>query len=166
MSTQANNPSPRFPVRLVLRIAVPIVVVVIVAAIVLHSPETRTVSQVLAEIRVIALNKPQGGLIGPWWVSATGTDKSSGRLTGFTVECGPIDIGAATTRIIVNHHSNSFQFEMWDVVFARTFDPANPDAEHTLQHMDRYVLGPLPYPFDIVPDPAMTSLPKTVLSAP
>ncbi len=164
---QANNPTPRFPVRLVLRIAVPIVVVVIVGAIVLSSPETRTVSQVLDEISAIALTEPQGGLIGPWWVSATGIDEDSGRLRGFTVECGPIDIGAVTARIIVNHHSNSFQFEMWDVVLVPTFDSADPDAERTLQHLDRYVLGPLPYPVDIVPDPDMTSVRiETVLSAP
>ncbi len=162
MSTQANNPSPRFPGRLVLRIAVPMVVMVIVGVIVFGSPDTRTVSQVIDEINTIALAEPQGGLIGPWWVSATGTDES-GYLKGFAVEAGPIDIGAATARIIVNHHSNTFQFELWDVVFARTFDPANPDAEHTLQHMDRYVLGPLPYPDDIVPDEG-TGL--TDLSAP
>ncbi len=163
MSTQANNPSPRFPGRLVLRIAVPMVVMVIVGVIVFGSPDTRTVSQVIDEINTIALAEPQGGLIGPWWVSATGTD-ASGDLKGFAVEAGPIDIGAATARIIVNHHSNTFQFELWDVVFARTFDPANPDAEHTLQHIDRYVLGPLPYPVDIVPDPDTSSL--TSLSAP
>ncbi len=163
MSTQANNPSPRFPMRLVLRIAVPMVVMVIVGVIVFGSPDTRTVSQVIDEIHAIALTEPQGGLIGPWWVSATGTDESSGNLTGFALEAGPIDIGAVTARIIVNHHSNTFQFEMWDVVFAMTFDPANPDAEHTLQHLDRYVLGPLPYPDDIVPDEDATSL--TDLSA-
>jgi len=162
VSTQANNPSPRFPGRLVLRIAVPMVVMVIVGVIVFGSPDTRTVSQVIDEINTIALAEPQGGLIGPWWVSATGTDES-GYLKGFAVEAGPIDIGAATARIIVNHHSNTFQFELWDVVFARTFDPANPDAEHTLQHIDRYVLGPLPYPDDIVPDEG-TGL--TDLSAP
>ena len=98
MSTQANNPSPRFPARLVLRIAVPIVVVGIVCVIVFDSPETRTVSEVIGEIHAIALREPQGGLIGPWWVSATGIDESNGHLTGFTVECGPIDIGAAVPR--------------------------------------------------------------------
>ncbi len=162
MSKQANNPSPRFPPRLVLRIAVPIVVVGIVCVIVFDSPETRTVSEVIGEIHAIALREPQGGLIGPWWVSATGIDESNGHLTGFTVECGPIDIGAGTARIIVNHHSDTFQFEMWDVVFARAFDPENPEAEHTLQHMDRYVLGPLPYPDDIVPDAGLTSLRTSV----
>jgi hypothetical protein len=159
---QANNPSPRFPKRLVLRIAVPMVVVGIVGVIVFDSPDTRTVSQVIDEIHTIALTEPQGGLIGPWWVAAAGTDESTGRLKGFTVECGPIDIGAGTARVIVNHHSNTFQFEMWDVVFARAFDPANPEAEHTLQHMDRYMLGPLPYPDDIVADAAATSLPRSV----
>ena len=142
----------------------PVVVVVIVCVIVFGSPETRTVSQVIDEIHAIALTEPEGGLIGPWWVSATGIDESNGHLRGFTVECGPIDIGAGTARIIVNHHSNTFQFEMWDVVFARTFDPENPDARHTLQHVDRYMLGPLPYPDDIVPDASATSL--TDLSAP
>ncbi len=164
MSTQANNPSPRFPTRLVLRIGVPIVVVVIVGVIVSSSPDTRTVSQVIDEIHAIALAKPEGGLIGPWWVSATGIDESNGYLRGFTVECGPIDIGAVNARIIVNHHSNTFQFEMWDVVLARTFDPENPDAQHSLQHLDRYVLGPLPYPVDVVPDAGGTTL--TDLSAP
>ena len=65
-------------------------------------------------------------------------------------------------RVIVNHHSNTFQFEMWDVVFVRMSDPENPDAEHTLQQTDRYVLGPLPYPEDIVPDPGTTRLPLSV----
>ena len=159
---RANNPSSRIPKRLVLRIAVPMVVVGIVSVIVLDSPDTRTVSQVIDEIHTVALTEPQGGLIGPWWVAATGTDESTGRLKGFTVECGPIDIGAGTARVIINHHSNTFQFEMWDVVFARAYDPAHPEAEHTLQHMDRYMLGPLPYPDDIVADAGATSLPRSV----
>ncbi len=137
------------------------IVVVIIGVIITGSPDTRTVSQLIDEIRAIALAEPQGGLIGPWWVSASGTDEH-GRLTGFKVECGPIDIGAATARIIVNHHNDTFQFEMWDVVLARLSDPADPDAEHTLQQLGRYVLGPLPYPHDVVPDEDRTNLPRSV----
>lgn len=162
MSEHAQNPAPRFPVRLALRLVVVVVVMVIIGVIVIGSPDNRTVSQVIDEIRAIALAKPQGGLVGPWWVSSSGADEATGRLENFKVECGPIDIAAVSARIIVNHHTNSFQFEMWDVVFARMPVASDPNAEYTIQHLDRYVLGPLPYPKDIVPDENAPALPATV----
>ena len=162
MSEHAQNSAPPFPVRLVLRLMVVVVAVVIISFIVIGSPDNRTVSQVIDEIRSIALAEPQGGLIGPWWVFSTGTDEASGRLQNFKVECGPIDIAAGSARIIVNHHTNTFQFEMWDVVFARMPDAGDPKAEYTIQHLDRYVLGPLPYPKDITPDDTAPTLPATV----
>ena len=157
MSEEANTPAPRFPARLVLRIAVPVIAALIIAVVVSGSRETRTVSQVIDEIRAIALAKPQGGLIGSWWVSATGLDEADGRLQDFKVECGPIDIASESAQIIVNHHKNTFRFEMWDVVLGRTPDPSDPNAEHTLQQLHRYVLGPLPYSLDIVPDEGKTT---------
>ncbi len=162
MSKHAENPAPRFPARLALRLVVVAVVVVIISVIVFRSPDNRTVSQVIDEIRSIALAEPQGGLIGPWWVSSAGLDEANGRLKNFKVEGGRIDMAAASARIIVNHHTNEFRFEMWDVVFARMPDSSDPDAEYTLQHLDRYVLGPLPYPKDIVPDEIAATLPATV----
>ena len=162
MSEHAQNPAPRFPVQLVLRLVIVMVVVVIIGVIAIGSPDNRTVSQVIDEIRGIALAEPQGGLIGPWWVSSAGLDEANGRLKNFKVECGPIDIAAASARIIVNHHTNAFRFEMWDVVFARMPDSSDPDGEYTLQQLDRYVLGPLPYPKDIVPDKNTLTLPTTV----
>lgn len=161
MSEHAQNPAPRFPVRLALRLAVVVVAVVIISFIVIGSPDNRTVSQVIDEIRSIALAEPQGGLIGPWWVSSTGTDEASGHLKNFKVEFGSFDIAAGSARVIVNHHTNTFQFEMWDVVFARMPDSSDPNAEYTLQHQARYILGPLPYPKDIVPDEDATTLPAT-----
>jgi len=139
-----------------------VVAVVIISFIVFGSPDNRTVSQVIDEIRSIALAEPQGGLLGPWWLSSTGADEASGHLKNFKVEFGSIDIAAASARVIVNHHTNTFKFEMWDVVFARMPDSSDPNAEHTLQHMDRYVLGPLPYPKDIVPDETATRGPAAV----
>ena len=162
MTEHAENPAPRFPARLALRLGVVVVVVVIIGVIVIGSPDKRTVSQVIAEIRAIALAKPQGGLIGPWWVSSTGAEEPDGRLENFKVECGPIDIAAVSARVLVNHHTNTFQFEMWDVVFARMPVASDPNAEYTIQHLDRYVLGPLPYPKDIVPDENPPALPATV----
>ncbi len=162
MSEHAQNPAPRFPVRLALRLMVVVVAMVIIGVIVTGSPDNRTVSQVIDEIRSIALAEPEGGLIGPWWVSSTGADEANGHLKNFKVEFGSIDIAAASARVLVNHHNNTFQFEMWDVVFARMPDSSDPDAEHTLQQLDRYVLGPLPYPKDIVPDKDAATLPTTV----
>lgn len=163
MSEEANTPAPRFPARLVLRISIPVIAALIIAVVVSGSRETRTVSQVIDEIRAIALARPQGGPIGSsWWVSASGVDEADGRLQDFKVECGTIDIAAESAQIIVNHHDNTFRFEMWDVVFARMPDSSDPDAEYTLQHLDRYVLGPLPYPKDIVPDEHAPTLPATV----
>ena len=154
MSEEANTPpAPRFPARLVLRIAVPAIAVLIIGVIVSGSRETRTVSQVIDEIRAIALAEPQGGPIGSsWWVSASGVDEVDGRLLDFKVECPTIDIAAESARIIVSHHDNTFRFEMWDVVLARTPTASDPNAEHTLQQVHRYVLGPLPYSREIVPD--------------
>ena len=159
MSEQANTPAeeaitpaPRFPARLVLRIAVPVIAALIIVVVVSGSRETRTVSQVIDEIRAIALAQPQGGPIGSWWVSATGVDEADGRLQNFKVECGSIDIAAGSAQVIVNHHKNTFRFEMWDVVLARTPDASDPHAEHTLQQLTRYVLGPLPYSREIVAD--------------
>lgn len=162
MPEHAENTASRFPARLALRLVVGVVVVVIIGVIVNGSPDSRTVSQVIDEIRSIALAEPQGGLIGPWWVSSTGADEENGRLRNFKVECGPIDIAAVSARVLVNHHTNTFQFEMWDVVFARMPVASNPDAEYTIQHLDRYVLGPLPYPKDIVPDEHAPALPTAV----
>ncbi len=162
MSEHAENPAPRFPVQLALRLVIVVVVVVIIGVIAIGSPDNRTVSQVIDEIRGIALAKPQGGLIGPWWISSAGLDESTGRLKNFKVEGNSIDIAAASARVIVNYHTNAFRFEMWDVVFARIPDSSDPDAHGTLQHLDRYVLGPLPYPRDIVPDKNAPTLPTTV----
>ena len=74
MSKHAENPAPRFPVQLALRLVIVVVVVVIIGVIAIGSPDNRTVSQVIDEIRGIALAKPQGGLIGPWWISSAGLD--------------------------------------------------------------------------------------------
>lgn len=146
------RPTPRLPVKLIIRVAVPLVVVIGIIALVSGSRDTRTVAQVIDEIRGIALDEPRGGLIGPWWVSAAGIDPLNGRLQDFKIEFGPIHIAARSARIIVNPHTDTFSFEMWDVVMAR------PDIEDGLLELNRYVLGPLPYPKDVVADGSVEPL--------
>ncbi len=154
----------RFPFRPVLRVGVAALVVAFVILLVSGSPETRTVSEVIAEVHEIALHEPQGGLIGRWWVSAAGIDPDTGRLRSFKIECGPIHIAAKSARVIVNHHADSFQFEMLDVVMARVPEPGEPDDDEVLRVLDRFVLGPLPYPMDIVPDKNANPLPTLTLT--
>ncbi|MHC5008469.1 MAG: hypothetical protein ACYTGF_14040, partial [Planctomycetota bacterium] len=70
MMQPLEQSSVRVPPRLVARLAVAAVVVTIVVILISGSREKRAVSEVLEEIHEIALDKPQGGLIGRWWVSA------------------------------------------------------------------------------------------------
>ncbi len=140
-------------------------VLAIVVLLISGSREKRTVSEVLEEIHGIALDKPQGGIIGRWWVSAASLDPDTARLQAFKLECGSVHIAARSARVIVNHHTNSFQFEMWDVVMARV--PGSGDEAEdadALRAIDRFVLGPLPYTTDIVPDKSTDRLPPLTLT--
>ncbi len=116
------------------------------------SHETQTVSHVIREIHKIALAKPQGGLIGPWWVSAEKIDALTGELKAFKIECTSVHAAARTATLRVDPETDSFQFEMLDVVLASVSRPGDETTEHHLVHVDRYVLGPIPYGVDIVPD--------------
>jgi hypothetical protein len=158
MMQPAEQSSARVPAKLLARLGVAAVVLAIVVFLISGSREKRTVSEVLQEIHEIALDEPQGGLIGRWWVSAAGVDPDTGRLQSFKLECGPVHIAARSARVIVNHHTNSFQFEMWEVVMARVPEPGEPEDQDTLRVLDRFVLGPLPYTTDIVPDKGSTDL--------
>ncbi len=164
MKQHLKQSSDRFPTRHVLRIGAVVLVVSIVAFLINSSREKRAVSEVIDEIHEIALDEPQGGLIGRWWVSAAGVDPDTGRLQAFKLECGPIHIAARSARVIVNHHTDSFQFEMWDVVMARVPERGEPEDQDSLRVLDRFVLGPLPYTTDIVPDRGGNDLPPLTLT--
>ncbi|MHC4306033.1 MAG: hypothetical protein ACYS15_19620 [Planctomycetota bacterium] len=164
MEEPAQQIFARVPPKLFARVGVAAVVVAIVVFLISGSREKRTVSEVLEEIHEIALDEPQGGLIGRWWVSAAGLDPDTGRLQSFKLECGPIHIAARSARVIVNHHTNSFQFEMWDVVMAQVPEPGEPEDQDSLRVLDRFVLGPLPYTTDIVPDKGGNHVPALTLT--
>lgn len=151
MTTQTAE-HPKVPIRLVVRVGVAVVVLVGVILLISGSHETQTVSQVIENVHKVALAKPGGGLIGPWWVSAQSYDAEAGRLRDFKMECDPVRIAARSTRVVVNPHADSFQLEMWDVVVARVPQQEGLSTEHDLLELDRYLLGPIPYGVDIVPD--------------
>jgi hypothetical protein len=164
MNQSPEQPAARAPVRLIVRVSVAVVIVAGVVFLISSSRETRTVSEVIEEIHQIALDKPEGGLIGRWWVSAAGVDPDTGRLQSFKLECGPIHIAARSARVIVNHNTDSFQFELWDVVMAKVPDPGEPEDQDALRVLDRFVVGPLPYTKGIEPDPPGTDLPTLTLT--
>jgi len=164
MMQPAEQSSARVPARLLARLAVAAVVLTIVVFLICGSREKRAVSEVLQEIHGIALDKPQGGLIGRWWVSAASLDPGTGRLQAFKLECGSVHIADRSARVIVNHHTDSFQFEMWDVVMARVPEAGESEDQDSLRVLDRFVLGPLPYTTDIVPDKGGNPLPPLTVT--
>jgi hypothetical protein len=164
MKEPAQKTSTRVSSRLLARVGIAAVVVTIVVFLISSSRDRRTVSEVIDEIHGIALDKPQGGLIGRWWVSAAGVNPDTGRLESFKLECGPVHIAARSARVIVNPNTDSFQFEMWDVVMARVPDQDDPEDQDTLRVLDRFALGPLPYTTDIVPDKPAKHRPPVTLT--
>ncbi|MHC4413937.1 MAG: hypothetical protein ACYS0G_01500 [Planctomycetota bacterium] len=149
---------PHVPARLIVRVAAAGLVAVAIVLLVSGSHETHSVSQVTREIHKIALAEPQGGLIGPWWVSAAEYDPLTDKLRSFKMECGPVHLAARTARVVVDPHKDSFKFQMWDVVLARVDESEAEGNEHDLIDLPHFVLGPIPYGIDIVSDEATTPL--------
>ncbi|MHC4429036.1 MAG: hypothetical protein ACYS0D_10625 [Planctomycetota bacterium] len=112
---------------------------------------TESTSEVVAQIHAVALTQPNGGLVGPWWVSASDLDPV-GRLLNFRVEVGSVQFAAQTARVTVDAEHDTFTFEMTGVVLFRWDEPLpGEDPRRPLVEMERYTLGPIPYQKDIVP---------------
>ena len=151
-SDQASIKSPQISPRLVGQVGAALVAVVVIVLLLSGSHQTKSVSEVVGEIHEIALAQPQGGLIGPWWVSAAELDPLTGTLSFFKVEGGSLHIAARTARVVVDPQADTFQIEMWDVVVTGVGEPVAEGGSHELIDLPHYVLGPIPYGVDIVPD--------------
>ena len=132
----------------------PTVAVIAIVLIVSGRQQTQSVSHVVRQVQKIALGKPEGGLIGPWWISAATADPVAGELIGLKVEVGPVLIAARKARIVVDPVNDTFRFEMSAVMMTRIDDPPSGE-EHHLVELEHYVLGPIPYGADIVADGVM-----------
>lgn len=118
-----------------------------------------TVSSIVRDIHKIALTKPDGGLIGLWWICADDINPITGQLISFNLECGPIMFGAKTAKVIVNPDMNSFSFEMLDVVAVRAVRGARSKAnDDFMLEMDSFTIGPISLHEDIVPDSTLTMI--------
>ncbi len=143
----AARPKIRFG--LILRIGIAVVVILAVVGLISGSHETATVSAVIDNVHRLALAKPAGGPLGPWWVSALSYDAQARRLTDFKMESETLRLSARSARVVANPRTDSVQFEMWNVVVV----PVPREGEVSQQNpveMDRYLLGPIRYDKDIV----------------
>jgi hypothetical protein len=115
-------------------------------------------SAVVRDLRDLALQRgvrpgqPDGGELGPWWISASSFDPLSGELKNFRLKSGPIELAAQSARILVDPEADSIGFDLWRVVYTVLPNLAHPDQVGELIELETYTLGPVPYGHEIVQD--------------
>jgi len=129
----------------------------------------QTVSEVHRNFRAIALAKSakpgldDGGPVGPWWITASDVDPVTGVFQNFHVRSGGILIAADRARLEVDPQTDTFSFQLDDVVFTQIPDRSPAGApgssklldapgESFVSELEHHTLGPAPYGMDIVPD--------------
>lgn len=128
------------------------IVVACVGALSLAPSPTSTSAEVIDAVHAVALRRASrpggedGGLIGPWWVSASGVD-DAGRLVDFRLSADGRQVAARRAAVLVDTVDDSFSFELSDVVMTRLDETA---AEQPLLTLDHHVLGPAHWNRDIV----------------
>ncbi|MCH8822226.1 MAG: hypothetical protein IH984_01845 [Planctomycetes bacterium] len=154
-----NSQNPKSFKRFLLPLCGFVIIAICITFITKGPGKQHTVSSVVRNIHKIALSKPDGGLIGLWWISAEDINPITGQLISFNLECGPIMFGAKTAKVIVNPDMNSFSFEMTDVVAMRAVRGKHSDAnDDFMLEMDSYTIGPISLREDIVADSTITLL--------
>lgn len=125
-------------------------------------------SAVMRDLRDLALqrgvmpNQPDGGELGPWWISAVSFDPMSGELKNFRLKSGPIELAAQSAKILVDPEADSIAFDLWRVVYTVLPNNTHPEQAGELIEMESYTLGPVPYGHEIVPDAGSSSSSTTI----
>ena len=154
-----NSQKPKSLKRFLLPVCGFVIIAICIVFITKGPSKQHTVSSVVRNIHKIALTKPDGGLIGLWWISAADINPITGQLISFNLECGPIIFGAKTAKVVVNPDMNSFSFEMKDVVAVRAVRGKNNKSnDDFMLEMDSYTIGPISLTEDIVADSTITLL--------
>jgi hypothetical protein len=130
----------------------------------MHRPYTA--SMVKRDLRDLALQRgvspgqPDGGELGPWWISATSFDPMSGELKNFRLKSGSIELAALTAKILVDPEADSIGFDLFRLVYTVLPNDTHPERAGELIELNKYTLGPVPFGREIVPDAGgATSLP-------
>lgn len=97
-------------------------------------------------------NQPNGGVLGPWWIHATGTEGGTGQLIDLCLEGSDVHIAARRGRVQVDSTSNtlSLYLEQAVVVTLPTTDVGGKVDRH-----ETLLLGPIPMSIDIEEDGSM-----------
>lgn len=134
-------------------------IILAVALLAGRSGDPPTAQDVRQSIHEVALARPgsgsgtrttPGGVLGPWWISAGALDGD--RLLDFKVDAGSVQVSARSARVVVDGHTDTICFDLSEVVVARV---DGEGAGGTLERLERYQLGPIPYGRDIRPDPLL-----------
>ena len=117
---------------------------------------------VLRTIHEVALIKSQvpgvadGGLIGPWWISASRVDPITGTLHDFSLASGRMVIAAEFADLKIDAYEDTFSFNLHGVVLTRVPGEFEDVSEAHLIEYEQYLLGPAPFGADIIPDAGST----------
>lgn len=145
------------------RLVVPMGIAGVLAAIIISSlfqtEEPHTVSEVVRQIREIALrtsDKPgveDGGPLGLMWIAASDIDVLTGTMNQVRVRAGEVRLAARDGRVIADPEENTISFSLEDVVlFHLPRGSADAEPDHSVTELDSFVLGPIPYKRRIVAD--------------
>jgi len=164
MSTHPLQPRRRSPMRIIAPIVLVVLVVVLIVVVRRRGLPHYSEAQMLRSIHATALRHsdkagvPDGGPLGPWWISASEGDPFTGELRNFSITTEAMIIAAQTARIRIDPYADTFMIDMEHVVMTR-FE-SGPDAEmHSLVELDHYRLGPAPFHVDIRPDAGRSARP-------
>lgn len=133
-----------------------------------HINRPFTASMVMRDLRDLALQRgahagqPDGGALGPWWISAVSYDPMSGELKNFRLKSGSIELAALSAKILVDPEADSIGFDLYRLVYTVLPNDTNPEQVGELIEMKQYTLGPVPFGREIVPDSGI-DLPSTPL---
>lgn len=116
-----------------------------------------SISEVREELAAIVLRKStkpnadDGGLIGPWWVSAEDGDVGRGEFRNFQLQSGSFTLTAKEARIRIDPRSETFSFDLHGVILLSVADGSANDGGGFAQ-LTHFVLGPVPLNRRILPD--------------
>lgn len=90
---------------------------------------------------------PNGGVLGPWWIYARGSNGDS--LLGLCLESDDLHVGASRAFIRLDSHRDSLSLILENAVIAIL---PSGDVDGRVEHHDLIEIGPIPLSIDVLDD--------------
>lgn len=151
---RATRPS---PARLILPVAGLGLLVAMIFAVTRSISPGYSEAEMLRSVHATALRRsskpgvPDGGPLGPWWISAGEADPITGQFRDFSITTDTMIIAARIARVRIDPVADTFTIDMEHVVMTR-FEQGPEAEEGTLVELESYTLGPAPFEVNIRPD--------------